>query len=66
MANISKSKLQIADGKGSKVKLGASTSSKTESSPLLPKKSYKKKGSEVTDFGAVPGFGTTGLESESK
>lgn len=66
MANNSKSKLQITNGKGSKVKLGASTSSKAESSPLMPKKSYKKKGSEATDFGAMPGFGTTGLESESK
>lgn len=64
--DTSKSKLQLTGGKQSKVKLGSSTSSKQAASPLAPKKSYKKKGSEATDFGAMPGFGTTGLEGESK
>lgn len=63
--DTSKSKLQITSGKQSKVKLGSSTSSNKDSSPLAPKKNYKKKGSEGVDFG-TPGFGMTGLEGESK
>jgi hypothetical protein len=63
--DTSKSKLQITSGKQSKVKLGASTSSKKDASPLAPKKNYKKKGAEPTDFGAMPDFGTTGMTGES-
>ena len=65
MADTSKSKLQISSGKQPKVKIGASTSSNKGSSALMPKKNYKKKGSEDVDFG-TPGFGMTGLEGESK
>ena len=61
------SKLQITSGKTPKAKLGASTSSKqANTSPLMPKKDYKKKGSQGADFGTVPGFGTTGMEGETK
>jgi hypothetical protein len=62
--DTSKSKLQITSGKSSKVKLGASTSSKTPPSPLMPKKDYKKKASQAADFGNT-GFGQTGLTGES-
>lgn len=65
MANTSKSKLQVSSGKSSKVKLGASTSSNKDASPLTPKKNYKKKGADGMDFG-TPGFGMTGLEGEIK
>lgn len=63
----SKSKLQITSGKQPKAKLGASTSSeKKASSPLMPKKDYKKPGSQGADidFGGL-GFGETGLSGES-
>jgi hypothetical protein len=64
--DTSKSKLQITNGKTSKVKLGASTSSKGAStaSPLAAKKDYKKKGSQPPDFGST-NFGMTGLTGES-
>lgn len=61
--DTSKSKLQITS-KTPKVKLGASTSSKTSPSPLAPKKDYKKKASQAADFGNT-GFGQTGLTGES-
>lgn len=65
--DYSKSKLQIGS-KTPKAKLGgASTSSaNSSSSPLQPKKDYKKNsaaGSPV-DFG-MPNFGQTGLTGES-
>ena len=62
--DTSKSKLQITNGKPSKVKLGASTSSTGPKAWAAPKKNYAKK-KPAEDFG-ISNFGLGGISDEAK
>lgn len=60
---MAKSKITVNTGKSSRVKLGASASSKPPS-PLMPKKDYSKKPKQE-ELVSNANFGQTGLTGET-